>query len=145
MSPWNQRKTCNAACTLMPSVWEGHFRILEIWKPLGINWCNSLSLHFTAIAKCTQLTGKHFVFSATEPALSFFLSFRLYFDETKFNYVCFCLLPRPLRLFEEILQIMLPMHPCALKIYKCYAMSGNTFMKIIHLWVDCERFQDKRV
>lgn len=24
-------------------------------------------------------------------------------------------------------------------------MSGNTFMKIIHLWVDCESFPGKRV
>lgn len=24
-------------------------------------------------------------------------------------------------------------------------MSGNTFMKIIHLWVDCEPFPGKRV
>lgn len=25
--------------------------------------------------------------------------------------------------------------------YECYAISGNTFRKIIHLWVDCEKVQ----
>lgn len=29
----------------------------------------------------------------------------------------------------------------SVKIYKCYAMSANTFMKIIHMWEDCEKVE----
>lgn len=125
----------------MSSLCEGHFRILEISKPSGIN-CFSWSLHISIIIKCTVTTNQFY---------SLFFVFVFVLNSILMNPNQIWRALAALSFTTLLLLFCRDSAKCCWcvhalwKIYKCYAMSGNTFMKIIHLWADCERFRHKRV